>query len=328
MAPRLRIGALVVLLSGFASATVRADDVAGAKDHPLVGRFEGSTIADYKVRGFDEAALLRAPVDYGALLERNAPEDRSGPEWLGVQGKLTEIRYEIPEHRSSLEVMMNYQSFLKENEFDIQFTCSDSACLKGNVRDPYVLGQLIDARNGVSTSYFDHARYLLASADRSGAPVYVAVITGEDKERTTAFVRVVETKAAELDKIKLVTAGEMKQAMDRAGRVQLYGIQFDFDKATIRQESRPTLAEIAKVMSENPGLNLEIVGHTDDKGKDAYNLALSNRRAASVVSDLQESFGVAGSRLTSRGAGMSQPLVPNDTDTNRAKNRRVELIVK
>ncbi|MBB3901184.1 outer membrane protein OmpA-like peptidoglycan-associated protein [Methylobacterium brachythecii] len=328
MAPSLRIGTLVALLSGFASATAWAGDVAGAKDHPLAGRFEGSTIVDYKARSFDEAALLRAPIDYAALLDRNAPEERSGPEWLAVQGKLTEIRYDIPEHRSSLEVMVNYQSFLKSNGFEIQFNCADSACLKGNVRDPYVLGQLIDTRNGVSTSYFDHARYLLAVVDRSGAPAYVAVITGEDKERTTAFVRVVETKAAELDKIKLVTASEMKQAMDRAGRVQLYGIQFDFDKATIKPESRPTLAEIAKVISDNPGLKLEIVGHTDDKGKDAYNLALSNRRAASVVSDLQGSFGVARSRLTSRGAGVSQPLVPNDSDANRAKNRRVELIVK
>lgn len=81
----------------------RADDVRGSADDALVGRYEGSSIIFYKVSEFDDAALLTAPVDYNALLQRNAVDDRSGDEWLKLEGKITQIRYSAPQGRSSLE---------------------------------------------------------------------------------------------------------------------------------------------------------------------------------------------------------------------------------
>ncbi len=73
-----------------------AEDIPGGKDHPLVGRYKEASIVFYKSADFDELVFLKAPHDYGALLERNATEDRSGPEWPKLQGRATEIRYEIP----------------------------------------------------------------------------------------------------------------------------------------------------------------------------------------------------------------------------------------
>lgn len=188
-----RWGACVMLWLAAAAAT-SANDEPGSRDHPLVGRYADARIAFYKTSQFDEAALLQAPHDYTALLDRDALQDRSGPEWLRVEGIVTKIRYEIPAGRSSLEVLRNHENAMKTKGFQIVFSCADRACFKGKVQDPYLIGQQIDTDNSDSTLYFDHARYTLARLGRPEGPVYAGILTGEDKQRVTAFVVVVETK--------------------------------------------------------------------------------------------------------------------------------------
>jgi len=117
---------------------------------------------------------------------------------------------------------------------------------------------------------------------------------------------------------------EMKAALDADGRVALYGILFDLDKATLQPESNEQLQDVVTLLRENPALGLEVQGHTDDQGADDYNMALSQRRAETVVSYL-ELFGIDSSRLTPKGYGESSPVAPNTTEEGRAKNRRVEL---
>jgi outer membrane protein OmpA-like peptidoglycan-associated protein len=79
-------------------------------------------------------------------------------------------------------------------------------------------------------------------------------------------------------------------------------------------------------MSKNPHLKVEISAHTDNVGSDVYNLKLSDRRAQSVVRYLTEK-GANASNLIAKGYGESKPLVANDTDENKAKNRRVEMSI-
>jgi OmpA-OmpF porin, OOP family len=184
-----------------------------------------------------------------------------------------------------------------------------------------VLGLQLDPANGVSTAYSGRARYLLAKT----ADAHVAVIVGEDKADTVAFLRVVEAKPIETGKVKAKTADELATAIQTGGKVDIYGILFDFDQATVKPDSKPTLDEIAKLLTDKPDLKLEVVGHTDGKGAADYNLDLSNRRAASVVAALTGTYAIDAGRLASRGAGMSEPVASNDTDDGRAKNRRVEL---
>jgi len=102
-------------------------------------------------------------------------------------------------------------------------------------------------------------------------------------------------------------------------------IHFEFDKDIIRKESFPILDAVAEVLQQNAAMRIEVQGHTDNKGSAAYNLKLSDRRAASVKKYLT-SHGIAGDRLVSHGYGMTRPIVPNDTDQNRALNRRVQFI--
>jgi len=102
-------------------------------------------------------------------------------------------------------------------------------------------------------------------------------------------------------------------------------IHFEYDKAVIRRESFPVLDAVTEVLTSNPQIKLEIQGHTDNRGSAKYNKSLSDRRAASVMKYLV-SRGISPDRLTSRGYGLEQPLVPNDTDLNRALNRRVQFV--
>ena len=117
---------------------------------------------------------------------------------------------------------------------------------------------------------------------------------------------------------------QMKAALDADGKVALYGILFDYDKATLQQSSDKQLQQVLTLLLENPGLRLEIQGHTDSDGSADYNLRLSQQRSESVLRYLVL-FGIDPSRLEARGYGETMPVAPNDTEENKAKNRRVEL---
>jgi OOP family OmpA-OmpF porin len=103
-------------------------------------------------------------------------------------------------------------------------------------------------------------------------------------------------------------------------------IQFEFNKAVIRPGiSFRILDEVAAVLHDNPKIDLEVQGHTDNVGGDGYNMNLSQKRADAVRAYLT-SKGIAPSRLVSKGYGFHQPLVPNTTASNRELNRRVQFI--
>lgn len=104
-------------------------------------------------------------------------------------------------------------------------------------------------------------------------------------------------------------------------------VHFDTSKATIRPESFDILNQVVDVLDENPQIELlRIEGHTDDRGRAAFNEKLSRRRAASVREYLIDN-GVDSSRLTSEGFGESTPIADNETEEGRAKNRRVEFTI-
>ncbi len=112
----------------------------------------------------------------------------------------------------------------------------------------------------------------------------------------------------------------------RRGKVIVHGIYFDFNSDSIRRESDPILKELGEALARHPEWTLSINGHTDNVGGDAYNLRLSQRRAAAVVRALVERHGIGEGRLRSAGYGASSPIEPNDTPEGRARNRRVELV--
>lgn len=120
------------------------------------------------------------------------------------------------------------------------------------------------------------------------------------------------------------SASDLAKQLDRACHVPLYGIHFDFNKATLRPDSEPALTQIADLLKNNPSLSVEVQGHTDAVGGDASNQKLSEARAAAVREWLT-AHGIAATRITSHGYGKTHPVASNDNDEGRARNRRVEI---
>jgi outer membrane protein OmpA-like peptidoglycan-associated protein len=120
------------------------------------------------------------------------------------------------------------------------------------------------------------------------------------------------------------TAEALKAEIDLHGRVTIY-INFDFDKAIIKPESKPIVSEVIRMMKQSPDLKLSINGYTDNVGTHEYNIKLSQARAAAVVEALTEA-GIGADRLSSAGFGDSNPIDDNNKPEGRAKNRRVELV--
>jgi outer membrane protein OmpA-like peptidoglycan-associated protein len=104
------------------------------------------------------------------------------------------------------------------------------------------------------------------------------------------------------------------------------GILFPFDSYDVLPAGRENLRQLAQSLQRYPGTEVLIVGHTDDRGTDAYNLTLSQRRAESARSYLV-SMGIPADRIRTAGRGESEPIASNETDAGRQQNRRVEIAI-
>ena len=108
--------------------------------------------------------------------------------------------------------------------------------------------------------------------------------------------------------------------------MEIENINFETNSSTLNASSYAGLDRLVENLKMNSDVSIELSAHTDDIGSDAYNFKLSDQRAASVAEYLVTK-GIAKSRIISKGYGKTMPLVPNTSDENRAKNRRVELKV-
>jgi len=138
----------------------------------------------------------------------------------------------------------------------------------------------------------------------------------------SAKLNVLQTKAFEQTMTK-ITADEIANSLAETGKSILY-INFDYNQSTITTDGKEVVNEIATALKKDTQLTLMIEGHTDNVGDAAHNKKLSEARAQAVRTALIEQK-IDAARLTAQGFGAERPLVANDSDINKAKNRRVEL---
>ena len=119
----------------------------------------------------------------------------------------------------------------------------------------------------------------------------------------------------------------MAAELNKNCRMEIPGIYFDFDKATIKPQSKPALEQLAAVVRKLGSQHMRVEGHTDNIGGDAYNDTLSARRAAAVKAALTQDYAVQGENIATQGFGAHRPIESNDTLAGRARNRRVELVL-
>jgi OmpA-OmpF porin, OOP family len=320
----------LLTLATFAFAgSMSAQDKAGSADHPILKRYAGSQIVQYSQQAYAEYKLAM-----GKALNPSVPSSngKAIEKEETLEGKLTRISYVAPAGRSSLEVFRNYQQDLRDKGFKVLFT--------GEKEE---LGYMFCSRYaGIQAQLFDYNqegnRFIAARLERPEGNITVAVFVADFvmglhggivpapiKGQPIIQVDVLEDKPME-ERMVVVSAEKMQTSIQNTGRIALYGIYFDFNKADVKAESMPTIEQMAKLLNSLPSMKLLIVGHTDNVGGFDYNADLSQRRAAAVVAQLINQHGIAATRLTPKGASFMAPIATNRTDEGRAKNRRVELV--
>ena len=321
----------------------------GAGDQ-VVPRYAGSFILAQTRKDFDELVLPLGKA-IGASYYSEPDKKLRYEKTETVEGRLTRTVYVIPEGRSTLEVMRNYTNELEAKGAKTLFQCSKAECGE----EFHKLHAVARALKPEGTAYNRTRRdlasnvldYVDPAADQrlwvgkmtrdNGGDVYVSIyvatqtggsmgdVSSALKGRVLAMIDVLETKAMQQN-LTFVSAEQLGGALGKDGRVAIYGIYFDFDKADIKPESDKQLAEMANLLKGSPGLKVFIVGHTDNRGTLAYNTDLSQRRAEAVAKSLGAKYGIAADRMVAKGVGPLSPLAPNDTEDGQAKNRRVELV--
>lgn len=334
-----------------ADATIPTADKKGAKDNPLVKRYEGSFIVAYEHKSFDEFTL---PLSKLELLPGDAKDTHNNRKYepkqkQNLEGERTRIVYLIPADRSPLEVLRNYQQEIEAKGGKVLFQCKVEGCggdpdrsSNGGGGDmslsmyfyPNERIQDLAFSNGscAQTMNISDQRYLASELPNEGAHVSVLTYTVHDDNyckafdgRTIAAIDILETKQRE-QKMVTVNASEMAKKIANTGSIALYGIYFDFNKADLKPESDATLEQIAQLLKNDANLKLLVAGHTDNVGTFDFNMGLSQRRAAAVVAALTGRFGISKVRLTPVGVSFASPVASNKTEEGRAKNRRVELV--
>lgn len=313
-------------------AMARAADAPGAADHALVKRYEGAEIIGYEVKAFERFSVPTGPATKQGSTWTLA---RSEP----VEGRHTRLIYAAPAGRSPDEVMRNYTAALGEAGFAALWSCTGEACgPKSSMVTNVLYPSSAKLSNlGRTTEYAfnfpEDGRLYAARLSRAEGDVLASVYVAKESftgipataGRTLILLDVVEQGKLEQ---RMVDASAMARDLADRGRVALYDLYFDTGSAQIKPESDPTLGEIAKLMGQDPGLKLYVVGHTDDVGAYEKNLELSRQRAEAVVQVLVARYGVASTRLVAAGVGPLAPWASNATDEGRALNRRVELVRK
>ena len=337
MPSRLRTVVLILLASLLSPALAQlpgelpdGTDVKGSSDHPLVQRFEGSSIRFMEKKPYGDLLL--------SLGLRES--DTEGPTRI-VEGQRTTLVYVLPADVSPVEALRGYQEELaKLGEVTVLFEGANagSRAELGNWRDSFVSANYGDGTPERRWMHWNSDfRYAALQIKRPDGDLFASIYAGlfEGKGGVSGDVIPVGRTGVRLDiaepkprvqRMVTVSSAEMSSELAKNGRVALYGILFDTGRTELKPESQAAVAEIAKLMAADPKLRLLVAGHTDSVGSYESNRDLSQRRAKAVVDALTGSHGVAAARLLSHGASFAAPVASNGDEAGRAKNRRVELV--
>lgn len=329
------------------AADIPKQDAKGLKDPPGLPRFADSALFINEAVDYDEIKVPAAPVKYAddsqSTLAAGKYAEASGQRWR--------MMYAIPDGRSPIEVVRNYQQLLKAKGYTAVFECAGDACGVGTgdysggsgdsflnflyPRSEYAKWADNNPASCAGGSGITELRYAVLQNEQSGElvaiathrPGIVSVYCPEEEWKKHLFATVVHVRPKAME-TNMVTIGssDMSKTLTDTGRVALYGILFDTNKTELKTESLATIAEIAKLLAAEPKRRLIVVGHTDAVGNFDGNRDLSQRRAQAVVAALVSKHKVDAKRLLAFGASFSSPTASNEDEAGRAKNRRVELV--
>ena len=333
---------LLLCNAAYGQTPVPGADLPGLSDPPGLSRYAGSVLVYRNDSAYDEVKL---PVSKST----NVDGKIVAPKTLDRSGQRTALQYITPAGKSALEVLRNYQQATKPAGFETVYECAGDGCGRTPDISRYYFAALVmpesywasvgdrtPAYCGGSQRIGDF-RYAVLDNKTTGATLAVMTwrpgdvssycVESDYKARASVFVVSIQAKARE-QLMETLTASEMGQSLTATGKVAVYGILFDTNKAEIKAESAASLEQIAALLKQQATLKLHVVGHTDSVGNLPANLDLSKRRADSVAAALTRDHGIARDRLTANGVGSLAPVASNASEAGKAKNRRVELVLQ
>ncbi|MEL7422757.1 MAG: OmpA family protein [Bacteroidota bacterium] len=316
----------LILLTSLAHAQTDAPD---CEDHPIISRYPGSVLIWCSADNFAEYHVATGKVAGYRYID----------EWIDIEGKVYRHNYELYSGTVTMnEVYQNYRNALSRAGFELLAAGSDpnrtarndvgGTSWVGTAYRKNPLPQTSRSRLFLGSSSSGGYGHVAAKLARPEGDVYVVVtVYKQSVERIITQIDITEVTPLEDDKVT-VDVDYLARELAIKGAVALYGIYFDIDRAMVTPESDPELQVIANFLRTNPEVSLYVVGHTDYTGTLEYNLDLSDRRARSVVAKLAADYDIDKDRLIAKGVGPLAPKTTNETEEGRAKNRRVELVLR
>lgn len=301
---KLSVLPAMILALGLAAQATAQTEVTG---HPLVTPYEGSQLSSGEYADYDRYMMITG-FDFDARSAITEP----------VEGRITRLYYDNPDVRSELEIYTNYRQALDAAGFDEIWSCAgDGECSTGSSRNAY------NNANGMRAINGSNSRYAVGRLTYDGHTAYLAIGVG----RHGTSIDIVETNEMDTGLVA-ISAEALASGLDADGHVRVDGLLFAHDDDALLPQSAEALMALRDLLLARPDLSLYVVGHTDMTGTLAYNLSLSQRRAASVIDALVEQYQIDASRLEARGVGPLAPDATNTTENGRATNRRVEIVVR
>ena len=308
---RALLGGAVVTVLGLTPASGWAQDVANARDHPLVRRVGGSNIIEYKVVESGRCDVPLGPARGNTFTEFNT-----------VNGKVTRIEYA---YRPGLSVEAVYREFARSFEqagMRPLFTCADASC--GTGTGP------TDSCNRPWYSGNDQ-RQFTGAAEQNGSAAIISlhVHAPERYARTIAVLSVIETSSP-TPREEGVGVGMPKALTDQLrerGFTELGEPVFQEGSTRLTDNGERIVRGVAGFLKQNPRVRLFIVNHTDNDGRWESEMELSRGRAQAVARTLTSKYGIAANRLSAQGVGPLAPVADLRTEPGRKRNTRTTLVV-
>ncbi len=310
-----RLSTCLIILNSLLATPARAYEP--GVDHPAVARYPGAEMGRYDFKEYEQARLILSRP------HRPSSGDYTADRTEIAEGQVTYIEYKIPGTVSALQVFRNHQSSLRRSGFQELFVC-ERPCIDGSVDD---LRKLLMARDLHLSPWGLDNQYLAARRGNTSVSLLVNK-NGSSQSDTLVTMFVIDKGSLDDAKMGITGASPIAQALAASGKADIYGFLFDSGKSQLKPSSDATLAELAKVLQDNPGLRIDVIGHTDNMGREDSNLALSAARAQAVTGALTNRHGIAPERLTALGRGADQPVADNGSNEGRARNRRVEIVAQ
>jgi OOP family OmpA-OmpF porin len=295
-------------------------------------------VAALRVFGYKRAWTRK---DYSRLYFGPAAYDRGAMETaigrLNAADSISPFGSALEASESELKAMGDPKAIIMVSDFEATTDPGDPAAKARSLRRKH--GQGLKVYAFYASSHKDAAKLAQEVAQAGGGQAYDMCNILDDEAQFEAMMTEIfgprdlppcrdsdsDGVCDERDQCPNTPKGA--PADERGCWIAAYAQFFDFDKAEVKYAFQPRLKAAAEILVANPQLaEVTIAGHTDDKGTEAYNLELGQRRAE-AVKELLVKFGAPAERLKTVSFGKTRPIVPNDTEENRAKNRRVEFHV-